>query len=149
MEDRQTFYCSVIRIILNSHSTNLTCLVLRGVILLHNKKVLLRERKRQTNRGVSSTPPKVRYPPARSDGVGGIPKVGYPRQFYPPLARSNRGVPKVGYPTSSGTHRPGLMGYPRWGTLWQGYPPVEVPLARSDWGLPEVGYPLVPPSGQV
>ena len=63
---------------------------------LKNKKVLLRERKRHTDRGVSSTPPvnQSRVPP----------RAGPPRQGYP---------------------WPGLMrGYPRWGTPWQGYPPT-------------------------
>ena len=89
---------------------------------MSNKKVLLRERKRHTNRGVSSTPAVIRGedpPPPRPGLMGGggvLPKVGYPP------ARSDGAVPKVGSP------REGLTGggYPRWGT------PIGVPLARSD-----------------
>ena len=63
-----------------------------------NKKVLLRERKRHTDRGVSSTT------------RGGVPPppVGFP------LARSDWGVPKVGHPLAGGTP-------PSW--TWLGYPP--------------------------
>ena len=70
-----------------------------------NKKVLLRERKKHTDRGVSSTPSVTR---------GGVP----PSRSYP-LARSDGGgVPEMGYPP------PGLMGeYLRWGTPLAGVTP--------------------------
>ena len=99
-------------------------------------KVLLRERKRHTDRGVSSTlsvnrdwvPPQQGYPQARSDG--GLPEVGYPlagvpQQGYPPL-------PQLGYP-------PGQV---RWGGT-QGVvaPLAGVPPARSDGGYPRWGTP--------
>ena len=62
-----------------------------------NKKVLLRERKRHTDRGVSSTPPEVGYPPAgypRPGPTGGYPSWGMPRQGYPP-AGPGWGTPQV------------------------------------------------------
>ena len=58
--------------------------VLVSLCALHqiiNKKVLLRERKRHTNRSVSSTLFVTRsgvHPPARSDGGGGYPRWGTP-----------------------------------------------------------------------
>ena len=68
------------------------------------KKVLLCERNRHTNRGVSSTtqggvPPLVGVPLARSDG--GYPIWGTPHQGTPP-ARSNGGT-QGGVPPSQGT----------------------------------------------
>ena len=66
-----------------------------------NKKVLVRELKRQTDRSVSSTP---------SVTQGGLPPAGVPP------ARSDRGVSPQGY-----SPWPGLTGgYPRWGTPWPG-----------------------------
>ena len=132
------------------------------------KKVLLRESKRHTDRGVSSTTP-VEYPPPPPPGYppsqvwpGGYPRWGTPHWGTPP-ARSDGGyprwgVPKVGYP---------LSGYPHWGTPWPGltggtwggvpptrvpparYPPLGYPLSGQVWqGVPEVGYPhQVPPPG--
>ena len=105
-----------------------------------NKKVLLRERKRHTDRGVSST---TRWgtPLAKSDW--GVPKVGYPPLGYPP-ARSDRGgtqggVPPIGVPPSQ---------------VWLGVPKVEYPPpARSNgggtWGevSPQLGYPLARSDG--
>ena len=111
----------------------------RKIEMIVNKKVLLRERKRHTDRGISSTPsvsqsgvppPGRGTPPARSDrgegnwgGVppsqvrwgGGTPLVGYP------LVRSDGGdlrwgSPQQGYPLARSDG-----GYPRWGTPWQGY----------------------------
>ena len=75
-----------------------------------NKKVLLRERKRHTDRGVSSTPSVILYeegyPPPRSGLTGGgeYPRWGTPVRINPP--------------------QPGLTGgYPRWGTPRHGVPP--------------------------
>ena len=81
-----------------------------------NKKVLLRERMRHTDRGVSSTPsvtqggvPPGRVPLARSDG--GVPKGGVPPGRVPcwPGLIGGGGVPEVGYPPA-GSPWPGLMG---------------------------------------
>ena len=122
-------------------------------LLKYNKKVLLRECKRHTDHGVSSTTrhgvplpgqvrwkggvPEVEYPPARSDWGGGV----YLRW----------GTPRSGYPP------PGLTGgYSRWGTPQPGYPwpgPIRgvylrwgTPCQVTPWpglmgGVPEVGYP--------
>ena len=62
-----------------------------------NKKVLLRERKRHTDRGVSSTPSVILY------------EVGYPPPIGVPPGKVRWGVPKVGYP-HRGTPQPGLTG---------------------------------------
>ena len=78
------------------------------------KKVLLRERKRHTDRGVISTPsvtqggvPPIRVPPARSDGgTQGAPLLGYPRARsdggYPrwctPIGSPHQGMPKLAGP---------------------------------------------------
>ena len=78
-----------------------------------NKKVLLREHKRHTDRGVSSTPFVTR---------GGVPP---PQQGYPPPARSDGGLPKVGYPSGRGPPARSAGGYPRWG-----HPPTGVPLGQ-------------------
>ena len=111
-----------------------------------NKKVLLRESKRHTDRGVSSTPSVTRGgvpPPARSDGGGGVPHLapqarsdegGTPQQGYPP-ARSDGGGGYLRWGTLAGVP-PGQVwrsdgGYPRWGTPCRG-----TPLARSDGGYP-------------
>ena len=68
------------------------------VVTKTNKKVLLREHKRHTNCGVSSTPsvtwggvlPPAGVPPGQVwQGVGVLPEVGYPPDGVPP---------KVGYP---------------------------------------------------
>ena len=61
-----------------------------------NKKVLLRECKRHTDRGVSSTPSVILYE------VGYLPPRGTPHQVRP------GGVPKVVYPLSGYPPRPGL-----------------------------------------
>ena len=133
--------------------------------MITSKKVLLRERKRHTDRGVSSTtrggiPPWPGPTGGTQGGVplpwsglmGGVPEVGYPLSGYPhPPARSDGGtqggVPLWGTPsaTSGGTqggvpHGEVWYGYPRWGT------PIRVPPARSNRGpgqtrVPEVGYP--------
>ena len=66
-----------------------------------NKKVLLRERKRHTDRGVSSTT-RDGVPPQPGPTGGGVPEVGYPPSGYP-LSRSDGG------------------GYLRWGTPSSGY----------------------------
>ena len=78
-----------------------------------NKKVLLRERKRHTDRGVSSTPPEVGYP-------------------LPPLARSDEGgylrwgTPQQGYPPRPGLTWVPQMGYPLPGSGWDTPPPPGV-----------------------
>ena len=95
-----------------------------------NKKVLLRERKRHTDRRVSSTPSVIRGgvpPPTRSDGGGGrLPDVGHPPVRVPlvrvPPVQVWQGGVQVGHPRS----------YPPPGWLdLAGYPPS---LARSDRG---------------
>ena len=91
-----------------------------------NKKVLLRERKRHTDHGISSTPSVVLY---QGDGV--------------PL---ERGVPP--YPRLDGAPPvQGWMGYPLFKAhqvvfiiKWWRYPPSKAgwgtPLAGPDWGTP-------------
>ena len=87
------------------------------VKLFTNKKVLLCERKRHTDRSVSSIPSVILY------------EVGYPPVRVPPPGQVSWGVPKVGYPPSWYPPRPGLTGgYPRWGTPHWGTPPAGV-----DW----------------
>ena len=113
-------------------------LVLR---LYLNKKVFLRERKRHTDHGVSSTtrwgtpPSQVRW---WGTWLGGT-RMGAPKVGYPP-GQVWWGVPEVGTPCW-GPPWPGLKGeggYLKWGT------PIGVPPGKSDWGVPEVEY---PPSG--
>ena len=86
--------------------------------------VLLRERKRHTDRGVSSTPSAVLY----CGGGGGYPTSDTP---HPDLARG-RGVPHPGgYPIPAG-------GYPTSGTpilTWPGGGTPSLP------GVPHLGYP--------
>ena len=78
----------------------------------------MRERKRHTDRGVSSTP---------SVTQGGV--TPPPQQGYPP-ARSDRGVTWGGVPTMAGVpHWPGLT----WGTHG-GVPPSRVPPGQVWWG---------------
>ena len=130
---------------------------------IKNKKVLLRERKRHTDRGVSSTPSvilyEVGYPPIRvppqSGPMGGYLRWGTPlarseggTQGGVPPARSDggtqggvppwsglRGVPKVGY------SQPDLMGVPGVGYPQQGYPPSGPTGGYPRWGTPWQGYP--------
>ena len=124
-----------------------------------HKKVLLRERKRHTDRRLSSTPSvnQVGYPLPlpRSDGVGGTQGGILPWLGYPP-SRSDRGVPEVGYPLVRVPHvgLPTCQGTPCLGTphrgtpirvhppswTWLGYPPhprldlARVPLPLGvDW----------------
>ena len=73
-----------------------------------NKKVLLRERKRHTDRGVSSTQsvtrggvPPIRVPPSQV-WQRGVPEVGYP----------SVGVPHQGTPSHQGTPQLDLAGVP-------------------------------------
>ena len=106
-----------------------------------HKKVLLGERKRHTDRGVSSTPSVTRSgvpPPARlrpGGTQGGVPPwpgpMGVPEGGYPP--------PQSGYPppgpmggTPIRVPLPGLTGgYPRWGTTpIRVFPPGWLDLAR-------------------
>ena len=92
-----------------------------------NKKVLLRERKRHTNRSASSTPSTVRYP---GRGVP-IPAGGIPHLGYPP-SRPGWGV---GYPTL-GTPHPDLARVPpRLDPA--GVPPPPSPPPVGTW----LGYP--------
>ena len=115
----------------------------------HNKKVLLRERKRHTARRVSSAPRYAgggRYP---IPGLGGVPhprsKGGTPSQVWGVLSPRSGGVPsprsgglpspRSGRGTPSqvwGVPHPDLVrrGYPldlRWGTPqnWDGVPPSQ------------------------
>ena len=104
-----------------------------------NKKVLLRERKRHTDRGISSTtwdgvPPPPVGEPSGQVWWGDVPEVGYPLLGSP--GQVWQGVPKLGYPHQDTPLGQVWWGYPRWGT----------PLARSDggyprWGNPPLGYP--------
>ena len=95
------------------------------------KKVLLRERKRHTDRGVSSTtrwgtPPPVRVPPL----VGVPPQPGLMGGGYP-----RWGTPQSGYP-SVWT----WLGYsppPTW--TWLGYPPYQLDLPRVPPPPPRCG----------
>ena len=87
--------------------------------MYQNKKVLLREHKRHTDHGISSTP--LGYPPpSRGTSLpgqvrqGGHSRWGYPLAGVPLLPRSDRGGPKVGY--SGGTPHPGPMGVPQVGS---------------------------------
>ena len=106
----------------------LTVVICKNVLvfLFHNKKVLLRERKRHTDRRLSSTP---------SVNRSGVPP---PPSGYPPQS---------GYPPCRGTPHPGLLGgYPHQGTPPSGYPPSEYPpiqvwqggTPQSDGGIPGV-----------
>ena len=136
-----------------------------------NKRALLRERKRHTDRGVSSTPSVVLY-----WGVpllGGYPTLGTPVDLtgVPPIRPGQGGtpsllgeVPHLGYPPSDlagGT--PSLLGYPTLGTpsdlagvtprqTWlggtpylPGVPPQTwlgyPPLSGHGWGTPLAGIP--------
>ena len=100
----------------------------------------MRERKRHTDRGVSSTT-QVGYPPARSDRGGT--RGGIPPCWGPP-ARSEGEYPRWGPP------QPGLMGVPpgqvQWGVPKVGYSPIRVPPSQVWWegtqgGVPPSGYP--------
>ena len=99
-----------------------------------NKKVLLRERKRHTDRGVSSTPSVVLY------WGGGYPLAG----GYPPgldLAR----VPflpsrsRQGVPPRRGTPQQGVPPGPGQGAPIQGWMGVPPPCPRLDGGTPSAG----------
>ena len=116
---------------------------------MKNKKVLLRERKRHTDRSVSSTPSVILYevgypPPARSNVGGGV----YLRWGTPlPGATGGGGVvPKVGYPpigVTSVRSGWGGGGYPRWGTpSWLGYLPPR-PQVWTDKQSETINFPLV------
>ena len=103
-----------------------------------NKKVLLRERKRHTDRGVSSTlsvsrggvSPLAGVPPSQVWWRGGIWHGVRPGRGTPGPGLMGEGVPEVGYPPAQV-----WQGYPRWGT-----PLAGVPQDRFD-RVPEVGYP--------
>ena len=88
---------------------------LRALKRQGHKKVLLRERKRHTDRGVSSTP---------SDTRGGVPPP--PGQGYPP-ARSNGGGTRGGVPLHSCT----WPGYPPWLDLAGVPPPCRCGLTNK------------------
>ena len=91
--------------------------------IISNKKVLLRERKRHTDRGVSST---TRW---------GTPS---PRQGTPPARSDWEGYPRWGTPCR-GTAQPGLMGGTQGGVPPSGYP------QPGPTGVPKVGYPIKVP----
>ena len=137
--------------------------VRRGVPEVGYKKVLLCERKRHTDRSVSSTPS------ARSErgipqpgltggwGVvtqGGVPPCQVWQRQYPrwgtsqpgPMGGTWGGVPPVGYPLV-GVPPPARSdgGYPRWGTppagwTWLGYPPPPQVWTDKVKLLPPVSY---------
>ena len=103
-----------------------------------DKKVLLRERKRHTDRSVSSTPSvilyKVGYPPhqgtppsqVRQGGIRcGVPPVRVPS------GQAQQGGTQGGVPPCQGTphSRPDPMGEPKVGTPLLGYPPGWMDLA--------------------
>ena len=93
-----------------------------------HKKVLLRERKRHTDRGVSSTPSVTR---------GGVPRPPPPQQGYPPPGLMGGGGTWGGVPLWQGYPWPGPMGVPKVGSSWPG---VTTP-ARPNGGrvIPKVG----------
>ena len=84
-----------------------------------NKKVLLRERKRYTARGVVNTPSVVLtgYPPPILTWPGGYPARGYPTLPYPTLPYPTLPYPRQGTPWLD------LAGYHPWLDL-AGYPPL-------------------------
>ena len=123
-----------------------------------NKKVLLRERKRLTDRGVSSTtrwdtPPPSEYPPSQVWRVGGYQRWGTPHWGTPsqvwwgtwggvtPPSGVQWGHPPSGYPLASFDGAPEVgypmlgsdRGYQRWGTPWSGYPPSGYPPPPSGY----------------
>ena len=113
-----------------------------------NKKVLLRERKRHTDRGVSSTTevgyptPLSGYPPPRQGTpvLAWGPLIRVPPQSW--LGGVSR-VPPIGVPPGQGTPLirvppSWLMGVPPiWGTPTpSGYPPVGVPPPSWLGGVP-------------
>ena len=120
--------------------------------LKHNKKVLLRERKRHTARRVVSTPSVVLtgYPPP--GGVPGPDRVpppgGYPDldlTGYPPWGGTQSGTPPGGYPDPPGgvpDRVPPPGGYPDLDLT--GSPPGGVPGPGPDWVPPRGGYPDPP-----
>ena len=106
------------------------------LIILHDKKVLLRERKRHTARRVVSTPSVVLtgYPPGRVPPIltwsGGYP-VGGTLPGYPPSWPG--GYPGRVPPGRVPPSRVPLTGYPP-----AGYPPAGYPLAGPGW-VPPLG----------
>ena len=128
---------------------------------MNNKKVLLRERKEHTDRGISSTTrggvppphhgtplgqirqggtqdgvPPVRVPPARSDGV---PQVGYPCQGTHPsqVQWGGHGVPDVGSPPLGSPSTPGQV---QWGGDNKGGSPQLGLMGGTRGGVPPLGY---------
>ena len=106
-----------------------------------NKKVLLRERKRHTDHGVSSTTrgevlPLSGYPPARSDRGEGTWGGLSPGRGYPP-ARSNGGYLRWGTPGKGVSPwqkvPPGRGTPPGW--TWLGYPPLPGPGRGTPLGV--------------
>ena len=98
-----------------------------------NKKVLLRERKRHTDRRVAST--------GYAAPAGGYPRLAPPARGYPRQA-----PPAGGYPGGC----PLLGGYPRWVPPCGGYPGWVPPYwgycwvggCTPDGGVPQVDTPL-------
>ena len=104
-------------------------------IYFQNKKVFLCERKRHTDRGVSSTP--------------SVNRSGVPPLSGTPPARSDRGYLRLGTPVRY-PHSQVRRGHPRLSSPHSGTPSqVGYHLARSDRGVPNLRYPLLgtPPSG--
>ena len=104
-----------------------------------NKKVLLRERKRHTDRGISSTPSVVLY--WGGGGGGGLPLPGVPHPCwgYLTLGTPPSDLAGGGYPTSDSPHQTWLGGVPHpcWGG--GGYPTSGTPPAGPGWGTPLAG----------
>ena len=116
----KTYLPSFIIVVFNSCVVHTNCLNLNN-----NKKVLLRERKRHTDRGVSSTPSVTRggvvpLPPARSEG-----------------GTQDGVLPRPGLPGGGGTQG----GVPPW--TWPGYPLSD--LAGVPPRLDLAGVPPPPP----
>ena len=115
----------------------------------NNKKVLLRERKRHTDRGVSSTPSLTwGEVPLQPGSIGGGTRGRILPRHGTLLARSNGGPPTAGT-----TPCQVWWGHLRWGTspgrgtTQQGYPPGQVWWGYPRWGTPQQGYPLTRSNG--
>ena len=116
-----------------------------------NKTVLLRERKRHTDRRLSSTPcavlyggypgrvpPWLGYPPVLT-WLGGNPG-RHPLAGIPPVLSWLRGVPWAGAPWPGYSLARSDGGYPRWGTPSRGTPQLDLAGVLSHgWTWP--GYP--------
>ena len=114
---------------------------------IYNKKVLLSERKRHTDRGVSSTPSvilyEVRYPP-RPGLTGGNPRWGTPC-LGTPWPGLMGGTPQPGLTRGTqGTPRSDLAGLPPIGPCWGTSPSRGTPVGPGK-GIPPSVLAGVPP----